>query len=234
MAPPQRPSATGPDATIVPVHAPNAQDDAAAETELPELPATAQRLLTGAIVCFAARGYQASTTRDISNEADLSPGALYVYFESKEHLLFELIHRAHRDVRSALEALPAVKPAGAWDLLVAQVRTLTHWHVDNHLRARVAQSELQNLSGEHLATVRQERQAIEALLRSTVTAGCDSGVFQCADPQLFVRAMLSLCIDVIRWYNPRGHYTADDLARSNIDILSTYLRHSGDDVVAAS
>ncbi|GAA3649253.1 TetR/AcrR family transcriptional regulator [Nocardioides ginsengisoli] len=205
----------------------NAQEDATADGGQDSLPATAQRLLTGAIACFASKGYQASTTRDICNEADLSAGALYVYFESKEHLLFELVQRAHRDVLVALEALAPAEPGAEADLLVAQIRTLTHWHVDNHLRARVAQTELPNLRGDHLAAVRRQRTSIEALLRSTVVAGCESGVFRCADPQLFVRATLSLCIDVIRWYNPGGHYGADDLARSNVDILHTYLQHAG-------
>ena len=218
--------------TIAPVPVPNTQDDVVGDGGQAELPTTAQRLLTGAIACFASKGYQASTTRDICNQADLSPGALYVYFDSKEHLLFELVQRAHGDLQTALEALPAAAPGDEEQLVVDQIRTLTYWHIENRLRARVAQTELPNLSDEHLKTVRAQRAAIEGVLRAPVVAGRESGVFHCADPQLFVRALLSLSIDVIRWYDPRGQYDAEDLAQSNIDILRTYLRFSSDGTAA--
>jgi AcrR family transcriptional regulator len=199
------------------------KDEAPTESRQSELPASAKRLLAGATICFAERGYQASTTRDISNHADLSPGALYVHFESKEHLLYELIRNAHTELLSALQALPDPEPGSELQLVRDQIRTVTHWHVENYLLARVAQTELPNLSDEHRESVRGLRASIEAALRAPVTAGCETGVFRCADPRLFVRAMLSLSVDVIRWYDPHGRYTAADLAQSNADILTAYL-----------
>lgn len=191
----------------------------------PDLPATAKRLLAGATECFAANGYQATTTRDISSTANLSPGSLYVHFKSKEHLLHELIHSAHGELLAALQALPEPTAGSALQVVTDQIRTVTHWHVENHLLARVAQTELPNLSDEHFQSVREQRAAIEAILTTPVVTGCEAGVFQCADPRLFVRAVLSLSIDVIRWYAPNGRYGAADLAQSNVDILSAYLLH---------
>ncbi len=190
-----------------------------------DLPATAKRLLEGATKCFAASGYQATTTRDICNHAGLSPGSLYVHFKSKEHLLHELIRSAHSELLTALEALPEPTAESALEVVTEQIRTVTHWHVDNHLLARVAQTELPNLSQEHSQSVREQRAAIQAVLTAPVVTGCEAGVFRCADPRLFVRAVLSLGVDVIRWYTPSGRYTGADLAQSNVDILSAYLLH---------
>lgn len=189
----------------------------------PDLSTTAKRLLAGATECFAASGYQTTTTRDISNRANLSPGSLYVHFKNKEHLLYELIRSAHDELLTALRALPEPTAGSELQLVTDQIRTVTHWHVENHLLARVAQTELPNLSDEHLQNVRKQRTAIESTLITPVVTGCEAGVFQCADPRLFVRAILSLTIDVIRWYTPQGRYTAADLAQSNVDILSAYL-----------
>ena len=62
----------------------------------------ARSLLTSGVRCFASSGFHATTTRDITAAIGLSPGALYVHFPSKEHLLFEIIRTGH--VRS-LETL---------------------------------------------------------------------------------------------------------------------------------
>ena len=69
----------------------------------------ARSLLTSGVRCFASNGYHATTTRDITAAVGLSPGALYVHFPSKEHLLFEIIRTGH--VRS-LETLKEAELTG--------------------------------------------------------------------------------------------------------------------------
>src|SRR5262249_29770688 len=69
----------------------------------------ARSLLTSGVRCFASNGFHATTTRDITAAVGLSPGALYVHFPSKEHLLFEIIRAGH--VRS-LEILQAAEAGG--------------------------------------------------------------------------------------------------------------------------
>ncbi|HEV7626828.1 MAG TPA: helix-turn-helix domain-containing protein, partial [Streptomyces sp.] len=52
-------------------------------------------LLASAVRCFAANGFHATTTRDISAGVGLSPAALYVHFPSKELVLFEIMRIGH-------------------------------------------------------------------------------------------------------------------------------------------
>ena len=65
-------------------------------------------LLTSAVRCFASNGFHATTTRDISGAIGLSPAALYVYFPSKELVLFEIIRAGHQ---RALELVTAPERA---------------------------------------------------------------------------------------------------------------------------
>jgi AcrR family transcriptional regulator len=46
-----------------------------------------QQVLEAAAACFARRGFHQTTMQDICNEADLSPGAVYRYFRSKEEII---------------------------------------------------------------------------------------------------------------------------------------------------
>ena len=46
-----------------------------------------QQIIEAAYRCFARKGFHQSTMRDIYAEADLSPGAIYHYFNSKEDII---------------------------------------------------------------------------------------------------------------------------------------------------
>ena len=51
------------------------------------LEARRQQILDAAWACFARKGYHQATMQDICRESDLSPGAIYRYFVSKEAIL---------------------------------------------------------------------------------------------------------------------------------------------------
>lgn len=55
---------------------------------------TRAALLDAALLCFAERGYEGTSIRDIATRAGLSLGLLYHYFPSKEALLGELFARS--------------------------------------------------------------------------------------------------------------------------------------------
>ncbi|HRY06454.1 MAG TPA: TetR/AcrR family transcriptional regulator [Hyphomicrobiaceae bacterium] len=52
-----------------------------------------QHILNAAEVCFARSGFHGCTMQEICKEAGISPGALYVYFASKEDLIAGLAER---------------------------------------------------------------------------------------------------------------------------------------------
>ena len=65
---------------------------------MPKLKPATQRarrehILDAAGVCFARSGFHRTTMQDICKEAEISPGALYVYFASKEDLIAGIAER---------------------------------------------------------------------------------------------------------------------------------------------
>jgi TetR/AcrR family transcriptional repressor of uid operon len=52
-----------------------------------------EHILDAAERCFARAGFHRTTMQDICKEAEVSPGALYVYFDSKEALIAGLCER---------------------------------------------------------------------------------------------------------------------------------------------
>lgn len=52
-----------------------------------------ERILDAAECCFIHKGFHSATMDDICGEAGISPGALYIYFDSKEKLIAGLCER---------------------------------------------------------------------------------------------------------------------------------------------
>ena len=64
-----------------------------------------EHILDAAERCIANAGFHRTTMQDICREAAISPGALYVYFDSKEALIAGISERDRQEFAERLEAL---------------------------------------------------------------------------------------------------------------------------------
>src|SRR4030095_5895116 len=72
--------------------------------------AAKERLYATAMQLIAARGYEATTLRDVAREAGVSVGLLYRYFPSKQAVIIAL----YDELSSAYARRAAEMPPGAW------------------------------------------------------------------------------------------------------------------------
>lgn len=63
------------------------------------------RILDAAEHCFARNGFHRTTMQDICKEAGVSPGALYIWFSSKESLIAGIAARNRDEVLASFAAL---------------------------------------------------------------------------------------------------------------------------------
>jgi AcrR family transcriptional regulator len=168
-------------------------------------------LLTSAVRCFAANGYHATTTRDIAAGVGLSPAALYVHFPSKELVLFEIMRTAHERALVYVKDPSVDEAASAAGRLAAIVSRHTAWHARYHVAARVSQYELAGLTPGHYDEIIQVRHQTNDVFRATVEQGMAEGAFAPGDVNRLVRGMLSLSIDLVRWYRLDGPDSPEQL-----------------------
>lgn len=180
-----------------------------------ELPEVARNLLTSAVRCFAGNGFHATTTRDISSAIGLSPAALYVYFPSKELVLFEIIRAGHQRVLDYVSDPSVAEVADPAEHLRALIARYTEWHARHHVAARVCQMELAGLTGEHYEEILEIRHRTNDVFREAVARGVDDGTFADVDVRRTSRAMLSLGIDLVRWYRRDGADSPEQLGEFN-------------------
>jgi hypothetical protein len=69
---------------------------------------------------------------------------------------------------------------------------------------RVGQYELSGLTAEHYEVIIALRQRTTAVFYEAIRWGAREGVFGVVDEHRLVRAILSLCVDLVRWYRLDG------------------------------
>lgn len=169
-------------------------------------PEAARRLMLAGVESFARRGYHATTTRDIASGAGMSPAALYVHFPSKAALLYAISRNGHQQALALVRdaAAQTEEPVEGVRLIVERFVT---WHARRHTVARVVQYELHALPEKEFEVVADLRRGIERIVRDLIVRGLESGEFTVTDPGTAARAVLSLGIDVARWYSERARMT---------------------------
>jgi AcrR family transcriptional regulator len=125
------------------------------------LDARRRQILDGAARCFARNGFHATSMQDILREADLSAGAVYRYFRSKEELITAIAEEAFTGIRGAFEEAARTTPPPTPDVLLGRVlRRMLEEQVpggDRQAFARlIVQVWTETLRNEQLAATLQE------------------------------------------------------------------------------
>jgi AcrR family transcriptional regulator len=177
--------------------------------------ASARAILTAALVSFSEDGYHATTTRRISERAGLSPTAMYVHYRSKMDLLVLLCEIGHAAVLEEVEAALAEGGDPA-DKIRRFVCVFVAWHARNHTLGRVVQYEMHTIPKERFEAIRDLRERTTRRLREVLDAGAAQSVFTIGDPLVTTISILSIGIDVARWYNGRPEPEALAAAQSEL------------------
>jgi TetR/AcrR family transcriptional regulator, repressor for uid operon len=94
-----------------------------------------QTILAAAERCFRIRGFHQASIKDICTIGGFSPGALYLYFSSKEALIEGLIESQMVEARELMSALPEQH-----DLLGTLVDLISAWVEESRAQGNISLS----------------------------------------------------------------------------------------------
>ncbi len=148
-------------------------------------------ILDAALRVIAAKGFNATTTRDVAAEAGVRPGLLHHYFPSRDQLLADAFDQAAARERADLEAR-----LGATGDPVEKLRRLVHDFGPTSQDPTVllwidAWSEAPRNPLLRATTDRQNA-AWTAMFTDVIAAGAATGVFTTEDPDSSAWVVLSL------------------------------------------
>jgi AcrR family transcriptional regulator len=189
---------------------------------------SSRRILLAALAAFARRGFQAATTREIGEGAGMSPAAVYVHYKSKSDLLYEISRIGHQSVLDAVEEALRDAPQDPEQRMRRFVAAFAKWHADHHVVARVIQYELKSLPPRQFRRIAELRKRFEELLAAELEAGVEAGTFDVPELEPTTLAILSLCIDLARWYHPSNdHKTSEQVGEFYADLVGRMILHPG-------
>jgi AcrR family transcriptional regulator len=179
---------------------------------------TRERIHDAGLALFNERGYTGTTVRELAEAVDLTPGAIYNHYPSKESLLFAIVDRVHDEADTILsETL-----RGVGNDPVAQLEALasafTAFHIARPRETRVANRDYIYLpAGERESIVRRRRR-VRALFAEVLRDGERRGHFSFGElgsadaVQAASMAILNMVVLVAEWFDPAGPRSADDTA----------------------
>ncbi|HUI78423.1 MAG TPA: TetR family transcriptional regulator [Bryobacteraceae bacterium] len=165
---------------------------------------TLERLLDAAAGLFAAKGYGATSTREIAAVLGIQKASLYYHIGSKEELLYAICSSSLEQIRKDVEAA-LVEVRDPLERIVALICA----HVESMLRDQekhsVAMAEMHLLSDERRAQVTARRDSYENLVRSLLHEAQNAGVLRRdIHVKYLCLSLLGLMNRVEVWYRPSG------------------------------
>jgi TetR/AcrR family transcriptional regulator, cholesterol catabolism regulator len=179
-----------------------------------------ERILQVAIEAFGRQGYEETKWAEVAAAVGIGSTALYHYFESKQHCLFEIMEQAVADFRNRFERI--VAEHDEWtDALLAALFDQFQLTEQDVQRQRVLVAQIGRLGIAHpLPREEAARDSARAQIRDLEFAwgaflarGMQQGLLPETDPRQLTRALLGLANSVWHWYRPGGSLALDEVGR---------------------
>lgn len=179
-----------------------------------------EELLELAAAMFAERGLRATTVRDIADAAGILSGSLYHHFSSKEEMVDEVLRGfldwlfdSYQQIIDS-EPNPLERFKG---LFMASFAAIEHHHAE----VVIYQDEAKRLSGQaRFGYVDELNKRQRKMWVDVLTEGIAQGYFSPGiDVDLVYRFIRDTTWVSVRWYQPGGPLTAEQVGRQYLAIV---------------
>ena len=179
-----------------------------------------EQILDVAIDSFGRFGYEETKWADVAAAVEIGSTALYHYFESKQHCLFEIMAKTVSEYRTRFDRI--VSENDDWtDALVTLLVDSFDISDQQVMRQRVMVAEFgriatpRSLPREEAArtSARAQTRDLEFAWGTFLARGMQQGLLPENDPRLLTRAVLGLYNSVWHWYRPGGTLQLREVGR---------------------
>jgi len=153
-----------------------------------------EEILAAATRIFGAKGFSATTTKDIANEADIGESTLYNYFESKREIMMAIMGEYKRLFDADFqEATALANPEAFIDLVDRTIDLFTSRTF--FIRALIAEAWIENDILDNYVTPRLQQ--LSSILTGFFSNGVSGGLFRPIDPQLVSQFAMGMFFSIV-------------------------------------
>ncbi|MBE1534853.1 TetR/AcrR family transcriptional regulator [Actinomadura algeriensis] len=180
-----------------------------------------EHLVKLAAELFAEKGFQATTVRNIAEEAGILSGSLYHHFDSKESIVDEILTGFFEDIMASYRRVIEEGGDDPRATIAGLVRTAFGTLEPHRAAITVMQNDWNYLRGmERFAYLTKSEDEVEKMWVDTLKAGQEQGVFRLdLDPKLTYRMIRDTVWVAIRWFKPGGKLNAEGLAEHYLKVM---------------
>lgn len=177
-----------------------------------------ERALRFAIGLFRRKGYAGTSLEEITQRYGVSRQAFYYYYESKEDLLWDINQVAQNHLLSVADRLRHQK-LDAYSHLSSLLEGYALVIAEHSENIACFFQDERNLSPKRRAEVGAVRHRFtNEVVRLYAAALADGRVIE-IDPKLAAYLLLGSCNWISKWYQPKGAWSAEIVARTITQIL---------------
>jgi AcrR family transcriptional regulator len=186
----------------------------------PAPPTRRDELLELAATMFAERGLRATTVRDIADSAGILSGSLYHHFSSKEEMVDELLRGFLDWLFERYQEIVATEP-NPLERLKGLFMTSFEAIAERHAQVVIYQDEAKRLSSqERFSYVEERNKEQRKMWVDVLNQGIEEGCFRPdIDVDLVYRFIRDTTWVSVRWYQPGGPLTAEQVGRQYLSIV---------------
>lgn len=183
-----------------------------------------QQIIVAAKKVFTEKGFNRATMDDIANEAELSPGTLYLYFKNKEELYASLSLRILQYLQMRITHIINTQDLAPEEKLTSLIEAMYDVYdfdplvIINMFHLQSSET-LKNLSTDLLAEIKDlSRKSIEGM-SSIFEEGIKQGVFIDKHPVALSDIFWSLFSGVVLWTTSKKIFDEEkDYLKNTLDV----------------
>jgi AcrR family transcriptional regulator len=148
-------------------------------------------------------GFEAMSLRQLAARVGLQPGSLYNHIETKQDLLFDLIHNHMVELLASIdEELEGIRDP--LERLKAFIAFHLTYHIQRKREVFIGSSELRSLEPKNRRKIVALRKNYEERLYEILEQGVGKKLFKIEDIRVSTYAILAMLTGICTWYDAKG------------------------------
>ena len=175
-------------------------------------------ILTAACALFAKQGYMRASIAELAEACQLSRGALYHYFDSKEAILFAILDAHVREMIADVEAALAGQSA-TLDRFRAAIRAIVELNARSPNEQRLILNDLAFLGEAEQKSVKAlERQLVDTVADLLIRLDREGKTVK-RSKRVYTMMLLGMLNFSHTWYDPKGDIAPKEFADMVVDLF---------------